>query len=62
MIILKVVANDRVVDTINLYMAGLMDEDTALRRLSEHQPNNQMCLLSQEITDNYLFFDGTEEI
>lgn len=56
------VANDRVVDTINLYMAGLMDEDTALRRLSEHQPNNQMCLLSQEITDKYLFFDGTEEI
>ena len=56
------IANDRVVDTINLYMAGLMDEDTALRRLSEHQPNNQMCLLSQEITDNYLFFDGTEEI
>lgn len=56
------IANDRVVDTINLYMAGLMDEDTALRRLSEHQPNNQMCLLSQEITDKYLFFDGTEEI
>lgn len=56
------VANDRVVDTVNLYMTGLMDEDTALRRLSEHQPNNQMCLLSQEITDNYLIFDGTEEI
>lgn len=45
------VANDRVVDTVNLYMAGLMDENTALRRLSEHQPNNQMCLLSQEITN-----------
>ena len=56
------VANDRVVDTVNLYMAGLMDENTALRRLSEHQPNNQMCLLSQEITNKYLIFDGTEEI
>lgn len=56
------IANDRVVDTINLYIAGLMDEDIALRRLSEHQPNNQMCLLSQKITDKYLFFDGTEEI
>ena len=51
------VANDRVVDTVNLYMAGLMDEDTALRRLSLHQPNNQMCLLSQELTDKYLIFD-----
>ena len=56
------VANDRVVDTINLYMAGLMDIDTALHRLSEHQPNNQMCLLNQEMTDKYLVFDGTEEI
>ncbi len=56
------VANDRVVDTVNLYMAGLMDQDLALRRLSEHQPNNQMCLLSQEMTDKFLIFDGTEAI
>ena len=56
------VANDRVVDTVNLYMAGLMDEEMALRRLSEHQPNNQMCLLNQELTDKYLAFDGTEAI
>lgn len=56
------VANDRVVDTVNLYMTGLMVKPTALRRLSEHQPNNQMCLLNQEITDKYLLFDGTEDI
>ena len=56
------VANDRVVDTVNLYMTGLMDKATALRRLSEHQPNNQMCLLNQEMTDKYLTFDGTEKI
>jgi hypothetical protein len=56
------VANDRVVDTVNLYMAGLMDEDTALIRLSQHQPNNQMCILSQELVNKYLIFDGTESI
>ena len=56
------VANDRVVDTVNLYMAGLMDEDIALLRLSQHQPNNQMCILSQELIDKYLVFDGTETI
>ena len=56
------VANDRVVDTVNLYIAGLMDEETALRRLSEHRPNNQMCLLSQSLTDKYLIFDGTDDI
>lgn len=56
------VANDRVVDTVNLYMLGLMDIDTALSRLAQHQPNNQMCLLNQEITDKYLIYDGTETI
>ena len=56
------VANDRVIDTVNLYMTGLMDLDTALKRLSEHRPNNQMCLLCQNITDKYLIFDGTETI
>ena len=54
------VANDRVIDTINLYMAGLMDVNTALIRLAQHLPNNQMCLLNQELTDKYLIFDGTE--
>ena len=58
----EILANDRVVDTVNLYIAGLMDEETALRRLSEHRPNNQMCLLSQELTDKYLIFDGTDDI
>ena len=56
------VANDRVVDTVNLYMSGLMDLNTALARLSEHQPNNQMCLLNQTIVDKYLIFNGTETI
>ena len=56
------VANDRVIDTVNLYMTGLMDIETALQRLSEHKPNNQICLLNQRITDKYLIFDGTETI
>ena len=55
------VANDRVVDTVNLYTAGLMDKHTALKRLAEHQPNNQICLLNQALTDKYLVFDGTEK-
>lgn len=56
------VANDRVVDTVNLYIAGLIDLTSALRELSRHQPNNQMCLLNQSITDKYLVYDGTEEL
>lgn len=54
------VADDRVIDTINLYMAGLMTREVALARLSEHRPNNQMCLLSQQLIDKYLIFNGAE--
>ena len=56
------VANDRVVDTVNLYMTGLMDIDTALSRLARYQPNNQICLLNQKLIDKYLVYDGTTEI
>ncbi|MBR1469326.1 MAG: DUF3990 domain-containing protein [Prevotella sp.] len=56
------VANDRVVDTVNLYITGLMDIETALQRLAQHQPNNQMCLLNQGLIDKYLIYDGTTEI
>ncbi|MEG1615794.1 MAG: DUF3990 domain-containing protein [Bacteroidales bacterium] len=54
------IANDRVIDTINLYMSGLMSADIALKRLSMHRPNNQICLLNQTLTDKYLIYDGTE--
>lgn len=56
------VANDRVVDTVNLYIAGLMDLKSALRELSKHRPNNQICLLNQSMADKYLEYDGTEEL
>lgn len=56
------VANDRVVDTVNLYIAGLMDLSIALRELSKHQPNNQICILKQDLINKYLIYDGTEEL
>lgn len=56
------IANDRVVDTVNLYIAGLMELSTALRELSKHQPNNQICILSQDLINKYLKYDGIEEL
>jgi hypothetical protein len=56
------VANDRIIDTVNLYIAGIIGFETALRRLSEHQPNNQICFLNQKIIDNYLVYNGTNNI
>jgi hypothetical protein len=50
------VANDRVIDTIEAYIAGLMPKQFCLQRLAEHQPNNQICILSQEICDRYIRF------
>lgn len=56
------IANDRVIDTINLYIAGLIDFNFALRELSKHSPNNQMCILNQDIVNKHLIFDGTEQL
>lgn len=50
------VANDRVIDTVESYMAGMMPADFALAQLAQHQPNHQMCLLSQELVDKCLRF------
>ena len=50
------VANDRVIDTVELYTIGILDKTSALGRLSEHQPNHQICILSQTILDMYLKF------
>lgn len=56
------VANDRVVDSINLYMADLMTRDKVLEKLSEHRPNNQMCILNQDIIDKHLIYHGAEQL
>ena len=51
------VANDRVIDTVENYMAGMIDEERALGLLAMHQPNNQICILNQEVVDKYLKFE-----
>ena len=56
------VADDRVVDTINLYLLGLMTSDVALERLARHLPNNQMCLLNQPLISECLIYIDTETI
>lgn len=56
------IANDRVIDTVNLYIQGLIDSATALQQLAYYKPNNQICLLNQSLTDKYLQFYGSERI
>ncbi|MCD8181829.1 MAG: DUF3990 domain-containing protein [Bacteroides sp.] len=54
------VADDRVVDTVNLYLLGLMTADVALERLAQHVPNNQICLLNQGLVSECLHYVNTE--
>lgn len=50
------VANDRVIDTVEAYMANLMTLETALGELSKHKPNNQLCIAKQNVIDTCLVF------
>ena len=56
------VANDRVIDTVENYMAGMIDEERALGLLAVHQPNNQICILNQEVVDKYLKFEKSTKM
>ena len=56
------VANDRVIDTVENYMAGLVDEETALGLLSLHQPNHQICITKQEVVDRFLRFTDSYQV
>ena len=55
-------ADDRVVNTIRLYMTGFISADEALNRLQYFKPTNQICLLNQVIADRYLSFVESEII
>lgn len=50
------VANDRVINTVRLYMTGFISADEALRRLKYFKPTNQICILNQQLLDVHLTF------
>ena len=56
------IANDRVFNTIELYSSGLISKEEALPRLIYEKPNNQICILSQEVADRFLRFEKAYEI
>lgn len=54
------IANDRVFNTIELYDAKLITREEALSRLRYENPNNQICILSQEIINRFLRFTDAQ--
>ena len=43
-------------------MNGMITVEMALDQLSQHQPNNQFCLLNQQLIDQCLQFISVEQI
>ena len=56
------IANDRVIDTIEAYMANFMTLETALSELAKHQPNNQLCIANQKVIEECLTFIDSYQI
>lgn len=50
------VANDRVIDTVNMYIQGFISQDRALKNLRYLKPNNQICILNQDLIEKHLKF------
>ncbi|MCH5346628.1 MAG: DUF3990 domain-containing protein [Muribaculaceae bacterium] len=53
------VADDRVINTVNLFMQGVLSKPEALRRLHYMKPNNQICILNQELLNKHLQFTNS---
>lgn len=56
------IADDRVYNTIELYQDNLIGKDEALRKLQYYKPNQQICIINQEIINNYLKYEGSREV
>ena len=56
------VANDKVFNTIQLFLEGLIDKEESLKRLKYEKPNMQLCFCNQAVIDKYLKFIGSEVV
>lgn len=56
------VANDKVFDTIEIYLSGQITKETALGRLAYAKQNHQICITSQDVLDRHLHFVGCTTI
>ena len=50
------------IESVAIALKGRMSAEAALVELSKHQPNNQICILSQSVVDKYLQFVESQTI
>ena len=50
------IANDKVFNTVDLYLAGIYTREQAYDQLRFKAPNYQICITSQKLVDEHLHF------
>ena len=61
-IVIGGIDNDKVFRTIDLYFAGDISKEDCLRRLIFEEPNNQICIRSQQVLDKCLTFKCSQRL
>lgn len=61
-IIIGGIADDRIYNTMQLYNDGLIEKNEALKRLQYYKPNQQICIINQEIIDKHLKYIESKEV
>ena len=56
------VANDNVIDTVEDYENGIITAEQALGQLRYKNVNHQICILNQDIIDQFLHFKQSIEL
>ena len=56
------IADDRVYNTMELYEDNLISKEEALKRLKYYKPNNQICIVNQDIIDKVLKYIESKEV
>ncbi|MEE0428394.1 MAG: DUF3990 domain-containing protein [Turicibacter sp.] len=54
------VADDKVVNTVELYSDRLISKEESLRRLKYYKPNFQIDIINQEVINDYLKYKKVE--
>ena len=54
------IANDRVINAVEAYINGFADVKSTLDKLVYQKPNYQICILKQEIIDEYLHYKSSK--
>ena len=61
-IVIGGIANDKVFRTLDLYFAGDITKEECLRRLIFEEPNNQICIRSQQALNECLTFKNSQRL